>query len=193
VVVTASHPRRTLSERQRRTVSALVDATLELIEEVGADELTIRTVAGRAEVTHTTAYTYFSSKEHLICEAFWRLLDGIPRSSEGAPGRTADRRVIDALAAPARSLAQRPALARAALAAMVATDPDVAAVRDQVGADLTERLQRALGDGADRRLPETLLLAFSGAMLQAGMGYFDFDGVVDRIATVVRQLGLDRR
>lgn len=191
--MTSTHPRRTLSERQSQTVSKLLDAALETIEEVGADELTIRLVAGRADVTHTTAYTYFSSKEHLICEAFWRLLDGIPRDMAWPPGVTADRRVVDALAAPARSLGQRPALARAALAAMVSTDPDVAAVRDQIGADLTDRLRAALGESTDHQLPETLLLAFSGAMLQAGMGYFDFDGVVDRIGTVVRQLGLDRR
>lgn len=172
-------------------MAALLTAGLELIEEVGLDELTIRAVAARADVTHTTAYTYFSSKEHLVCEAFWRLLSEIPHPESSTLHAGAETRVVDALAAPARTLATRPGLARGALAAMVASDPDVVAVRDDIGADLTARLEAALGAGSDHRLPDTLLLAFSGAMLQAGMGYFDFDGVVDRMATVVRQLDLD--
>lgn len=189
-MTTLANPRRTLSERQSQTVSMLLDAALELIEEVGAEELTIRGVAARASVTHTTAYAYFSSREHLICEALWRLLSEIPRAEPVDGDATLDQRVVEALAGPGRSLADRPALARGALAAMVANDADVAAVRDQIGADLVARLQSALGDAADHRLPETLLLAFSGAMLQAGMGYFDFDGVVERMATVARQLDL---
>ena len=185
-----ANPRRTLSQRQTQTVSNLLDGALELIEEVGVDELTIRTVATRAAVTHTTAYTYFSSKDHLICEALWRLLREVPRAEAPDGEVPADQRVVEALTGPARALAERPALARGALAAMVATDADVAVVRDQIGADLVARIQVALGGVTDRRLPETLLLAFSGAMLQAGMGYFDFDGVVERMATVVRQLHL---
>jgi len=62
------------------------------------------------------------------------------------------------------------------------------AVADAIGGDLFRRIRSALGDDADRALIEALLLAFSGAMLQAGMGYFDFAGVVERMESVARQL-----
>src|SRR5664280_773474 len=65
-------PRQWLSERQSATVLALLDAGLEEVGEVGFEKLTVRSVAQRAGVTHTTAYSYFTSKSHLISELHWR-------------------------------------------------------------------------------------------------------------------------
>jgi AcrR family transcriptional regulator len=188
------NPRRRLSARQRATVDALLDATLEVLDEVGFEPLSIRTVAGRAGVTHTTAYTYFSSKEHLVAESFRRLLVAIPRPAdvEDPTAPVADR-VVDALEPAARVLTGRPALAQAALAAMSSADPDVAAVRDEVGAELVARFRSALPPSTDPAVIDTLMLTFSGAMLQAGMGYFDFDGVVARMSAAAGHLGLDRQ
>ena len=42
------------------------------IAAVGPEGLTIRTVAGRAGVSSATAYTYFSSRNHLFAELFHR-------------------------------------------------------------------------------------------------------------------------
>ena len=183
------HPRRRLSERQRATVGALLDATLEVVEEVGFDQLSIRTVAGRAGVTHTTAYAYFSSKDHLVAAAFWQLLGSIPHPAANGD-EPAVERVVSALGPPAQALARRPALAQAALAALLTGDPDVAAVRDEVGTDLFARFRAALPADIDPALVDTLMLVFSGAMLQAGMGYFDFDGVVTRLSAAAEQLDL---
>ncbi len=69
---------------------------------------------------------------------------------------------------------------------MLSNDPDTRTVRDQVGLDLAARLVTTLGDDVEREIADTLLLAFSGAMLQAGMGYFDFDGVVSRVSSAAR-------
>lgn len=182
----APHPRRTLSERQRATVDALLDAALDEVADVGFDDLTIRRVATRAGVTHTTAYTYFSSKDHLVCEAFWRLLRTVP-------GPDDDAGVLDALAGPVGVLAARPQLAQAALAAMLGDEPDVAATRAAVTADLLDRLATVLGDDVEPGMLDALMLAFSGAMLQAGMGYSDFGAVLDRMANVVQRLGLTAR
>ena len=87
------------------------------------------------------------------------------------------------------ALSDEPRLAQAALAAMVSSDPDARRVRDRVGLDLAERLQEALGDDVDPRVGEVLLLAFSGAMLQAGMGYFGFEGVIDRVSSAAELMG----
>lgn len=179
--------RQWLSERRGATVEALLDAAIGLVREVGYDALTVRTVAGRAGMTHTTAYAYFTSKDHLVAEAFWRLLSSLPHPDADQRGSLADR-VDAALAGPALALVDEPELAHAALRALLADDAEVGRIRDAVGADQFDRLTTALGPDADPAVVEALMLAFSGAMLQAGMGYFDFGGVVERMATVAGAL-----
>ena len=89
-----------------------------MLEEVGFEQMTIRIVAGRAGVTHTTAYTYFSSKDHLVAAAFLRVLRELPAPPTDAVGTPADR-VVAGLGPVARALGPRPALAQAALAALL--------------------------------------------------------------------------
>ncbi|MEL7209516.1 MAG: helix-turn-helix domain-containing protein, partial [Actinomycetota bacterium] len=90
-----AHPRR-LSARQSGTVTALLDAALEVLDEVGFDRLSIRTVARRSGLTHTTAYTYFSSKDHLVAAAFRQLLATVPQpDTPFDPDRPAAERIAD--------------------------------------------------------------------------------------------------
>jgi AcrR family transcriptional regulator len=83
----AQHPRQRLTDRQLAMVKALIEAGLAEVRASGYDHLTIRAVATRAGVTHTTAYTYFASKAHLVAEVFWRRLQEVPRPAvdPGAP------------------------------------------------------------------------------------------------------------
>ncbi|MFV0317591.1 MAG: TetR/AcrR family transcriptional regulator [Microthrixaceae bacterium] len=172
--------RQHLSDRQRETVTALLDAAESLLRTTSYDELTLRIVATQAGVTHTTAYTYFSSKDHLVAQIFWRRLQGIahPVHDDRA---SLHERVDSALREPGLALRDEPVLAQAALAALLTHDPDVQRLRDEIGADLAARLGVALGDRVPPAVAESILLVFSGAMLQAGMGYFDYSGVVSRV------------
>jgi AcrR family transcriptional regulator len=179
--------RQHLTERQGATVDALVTAGLEVLRSDGYDDLTLRSVAARAGVTHTTAYAYFSSKEHLVAEIFWRRLRSVPMTDPAPDAPLADR-ITRALEVPVRRLTDDPALAQSGLAALLTADPDVDRLRTEVGADLFSRIATALGDDADPAVVEAVLLVFSGAMLQAGMGYFDYSGVVRRIASVAALL-----
>src|SRR5690606_25562569 len=72
--------RRRLSPRQAATVQKLVVAAVEELREVGYDALTVRNVARRAGVAPATAYNYFTSREHLVTEVFWRRLDALPET-----------------------------------------------------------------------------------------------------------------
>ena len=65
-------PRRWLTERQAEAVDQLVDAAEAEVEASGYDGLSVRNVARRAGVAPATAYTYFSSKDHLLAELLWR-------------------------------------------------------------------------------------------------------------------------
>ena len=174
--------RQHLSVRQQATVRALLDAAEILLRGGGYDSLTLRLVAAEAGVTHTTAYNYFSSKAHLVAQIFRRRLRGIPHPTHD-PAATLTQRVDAALSEPGLALRDEPELAQAALAALLTQDPDVQRLRDEIGADLAERLGTTFGDEVAAPVAETILLTFSGAMLQAGMGYFDFAGVVSRVLT----------
>jgi AcrR family transcriptional regulator len=179
--------RQQLTQRQGATVDALVSAGLEVLRSDGYDDLTLRSVAARAGVTHTTAYAYFSSKEHLVAEIFWRRLRSVPMAEPVRDAPLADR-ITAALERAVLHLTDDPALAQSGLAALLSADPDVDRLRTAVGADLVGRITTAAGDGADPVVVEAVLLVFSGAMLQAGMGYFDYSGVVRRIASVAALL-----
>lgn len=49
-------------------VQRLAEAALSEVRETGYGDLAIRNVAARAGVAPATAYTYFSSKNHLLTE-----------------------------------------------------------------------------------------------------------------------------
>jgi hypothetical protein len=54
-----------------------------------------------------------------------------------------------------------------------------------IGIDVNRRIHTAIGPGADPRILDGALLLFSGALLQAGLGFFTFDEVVGRIGAIV--------
>lgn len=166
--------RRRLSSRQAGTVVRLTEAAVEELRAAGYDGLTVRTVARRAGVAPATAYTYFTSKEHLVTEVFWRRLEGLP---DPVPDRrrTPARRVRDALADLAMVVADEPELAAACSVAMLAGDPDVKLLRLRIGAAMHRRLVIALGDDADPAVVRVLDLATSGAFIQAGGGHVTYE------------------
>jgi AcrR family transcriptional regulator len=182
------------SERQQATVDALLDAALAQLRERGADGLTVRAVAERAGVTHTTGYAYFGSRDHLVASLWWRQVRAADevtagaRSGAVAPDAPLRDRVAAALAGPSGVATADAALARAAQASLLADEPAVAAVRDELGADVVARLRTALGPDADRATVEATSLAYTGAMLQASMGYLPFAEVPDRIAALATAL-----
>ena len=70
--------RRRLTAKQAETVERLGNAAIGVLSREGFSGLTIRMVAAEAGVGAATAYTYFSSKEHLVAEVFWRRLTSSP-------------------------------------------------------------------------------------------------------------------
>ena len=175
------------SERQQATVDALLDAALTHLRQRGDDGLTVRAVAERAGVTHTTAYAYFDSRDHLIATLYQRQVDAQGTDPIDPDAPVGDR-VRAALAGPGRAARADPPLARAGLGALFTDEPAVVAVRDALGADVVARIVAALGPGATPLAVEALSLAYSGAMLQASMGYLPFGAVVDRLAVLAGAL-----
>lgn len=176
-----------MSARQAETVQRLTEATVDELREVAFDQLTVRNVARRAGVAAATAYTYFTSKEHLVTEVFWRLLDALP-PTEGRSGASVADRVGDALTDLALLVADEPELAAACTRALLAGDDEVKLLRDRIGAAMRSRLEAALGDAPDPVVLRTLELSITGALVQAGMGhlaYADLPAQLREIAALV--------
>ncbi|WP_280504024.1 TetR family transcriptional regulator [Nocardia farcinica] len=77
--------RRRLSGKQADTVDRLTRAALAVLGREGYSGMTIRIVAAEAGVGAATAYTYFSSKEHLVAEIFWRRLQASQHAATPDP------------------------------------------------------------------------------------------------------------
>lgn len=179
-----STPRRQLKPRQVETVQKLLDGGLRQLDEVGAEALTIRQVALQAGVSPATAYTYFSSRGHLVAELFARMLaeDAV---GQQPVGETPTRRVQWVTRHLTDLLEGAPELAAAVTVALLGSDPDVDRLRLHIGAEFVSRFEEALGEAATPDLVESLTFAFSGALLQAGMGLVSYAELGDRLDGVV--------
>jgi AcrR family transcriptional regulator len=165
------------------TVDRLLAAGAEELRAVGHETLTVRTVAQRAGVSPATAYTYLASKHHLFAELFWRFLaDDHDREPVGD---TPVERVQSVTRHLAQRLAAAPELAAAVTPALLGADPDVERLRLRIGAEFVDRFRAALGEHADPAVLDTLTLAFSGALLQGGMGLMTYSELAERLDTVV--------
>lgn len=183
--LTNESPRRRLNVRQRSTVERLLAAGQEELREVGHEALTIRTVALRAGVSPATAYTYLASKHHLFAELFLR---HIAQDQDAAvEGDTVTERVQNASHGVVARIVSEPELAAAVTPALLGSDADVDRLRLRIGGEFVSRFEAALRDPdkpdepVDAAVLEVLILTFSGALLQAGMGTMSYDEMADRL------------
>ncbi len=169
--------------RQAETVERLLTAGLEELRAVGHEAMTVRTVAARAGVSPATAYTYLASKNHLFAELFWRFL------TEDADREPVGEEPAERLQWVTRNLTTRlagaPELAAAVTPALLSTDPDVERLRLRIGGEFVRRFKTALGPEADPDVVEAVALAFSGALLQGGMGLMTYTEMGERLDAVV--------
>lgn len=177
--------RRRLTEKQADTVDRLTRAALEVLSREGFAGLTVRMVAAAAGVGTATAYTYFSSKEHLVAEVFWRRLATTPPPAAEGDGTA---RTLAVLRQIALLVADEPALAGAVTSALLGTDPDVAHLRMRIGSEIRRRLTDALGTDADPDIVETLELLYAGALVRAGVGYASYTEIADRLEKSALQI-----
>ncbi|WP_240522062.1 TetR/AcrR family transcriptional regulator [Amycolatopsis vastitatis] len=183
--------RRIVDGRRADTVQRLLTAALNEVRSVPYSDLTVRSVAKRAEVSPATAYTYFSSKEHLVCGILWQQLQDLP-----APPATPRRSPSAALAAAVHGVTdvftKEPELSRACTIALLTDDPEVRRLRDQIGTALLRRAGDAIGP-MPTAARETFAMAFIGALVLAGTGYMTFEDLPGRLGKVTDLLLADTR
>ena len=183
--------RRIVDGRRADTVQRLLTAALDEVRAVPYSDLTVRSVAKRADVSPATAYTYFSSKEHLVCAILWQQVQDLP-----APPVRARRSPAAALADAVRGITavftSEPELSRACTTALLTDDPEVRRLRDQIGTELLRRVGDAIGPMSPTAR-ETFTMAFVGALVLAGTGYMSFDDLPRRLSKVTDVLLADPR
>lgn len=172
------------NRRQEETFRKVLAAGVEMLRESSYADLTVRAVAKRALVAPATAYTYFSSKNHLIGEVYLDLIKQVPYFTDvNSPVVT---RVDNVLSALALVVADEPEVAAACTTALMSgNDPAVKAVRDRIGAEIHRRVTSAIGPDADPRAVSALEMAFFGALVQAGSGAVTYHQIVNRLTYVV--------
>lgn len=163
----------------------MLAAGVEVLREKSYADLTVRAVAARAKVAPATAYTYFSSKNHLIAEVYLDLVRQVPYFTDVNDPMPA--RVDKALRHLVLVVADEPEVAGACTTALLGggSDPAVRTVRDRIGAEIHRRIASAIGPDADPRVVTALEMAFFGALVQAGSGVFSYHQIADRLAYVV--------
>ncbi|NKZ12724.1 TetR family transcriptional regulator [Mycolicibacterium septicum] len=173
------------NRRQEETFRKVLTAGTEMLRESSYADLTVRAVAARAGVAPATAYTYFSSKNHLIAEMYLDLVSRCPYFTDVNDSRTT--RVDKALRALTLVVADEPEVAAACTTALLGggSDPAVRKVRDRIGAEIHKRIRSAVGPDADSRIVSALEMTFFGALVNAGSGAFTYHQIADRLTYVV--------
>ena len=147
----------------------MLTAGMEMLRESSYADLTVRAVAARAKVASATAYTYFSSKNHLIAEVYLDLVGQVPYFTDVNDSRSV--RVEKALRALTLMIADEPEVAAACTTALLSNgDAAVRTVRDRIGAEIHRRIRSAVGPDADPRTISALEMTYFGALVHAGSG-----------------------
>ncbi|MGO9153316.1 TetR family transcriptional regulator [Mycobacterium sp.] len=184
--VAVESTRRRLSGKRADTVRRLSRATVEVLREVGYHDLTLQAVAARAGAARATAYTYFSSKDHLIAEVYWRrLATEQPPESQSTDVKT---RAIAVLRRLAFLVADEPALADALRVVINSSDPDVELIRGQIAKRTHYLISTAVGDDADEETVSLLETVYAGAMVLAGAGLISAADIAEQLETAVRRI-----
>ncbi|WP_099020592.1 TetR/AcrR family transcriptional regulator [Mycolicibacterium palauense] len=172
------------NRRQEETFRKVLAAGVAMLRETSYADLTVRAVAKRAQVAPATAYTYFSSKNHLIAEVYLDLIRQVPFFTD--VNDSTETRVGNAVRHLALVVADEPEVAAACTTALMSgRDPAVVTVRERIGGEIHRRITSAIGPDADPRTASALEMAFFGALVQAGSGAFTYHQIADRLTYVV--------
>jgi AcrR family transcriptional regulator len=167
--------------RPAQTIRKVLDAGLEELRESSYANLTMRAVATRAGVSSASAYTYFPSKSALVAAVYLRLLRDLPLQTD--VNETTKTRVSTTLRDLALVVADEPELTTACGAALMADDPAVKPLREQIGEEVSRRIGAALGPGWPRAVKSTLQITFAGALMTAR--FVSYDEIAGRLDEAV--------
>lgn len=162
----------------------MLDAGLAELRDSSYANLTMRAVANRAGVSPASAYTYFPSKSALVAAVYLRFLRDLPLHTD--VNDTTKTRVSATLRDMALAVDDEPELTAACGAALMADDPAVQPLREQIGEEVARRIGAALGPGWPRAVKSTLQMTVAGALMTARfVGFDDIAGRIDEAVNLI--------
>jgi TetR/AcrR family transcriptional regulator, cholesterol catabolism regulator len=183
-VGTVAGAARRSDRRPGQTIRKVLDAGLAELRESSYANLTMRAVAGRAGVSPASAYTYFPSKSALVAAVYLRFLQALPLHTD--VNDTTKTRVSATMRDMAVVVADEPELTTACGAALMADDPAVRPLRQQIGEEVSRRIGAALGPGWPRAVESTLQMTFAGALMTARfVSYDEIAGQLDEAVNLI--------
>lgn len=179
-----SGPGRRRDRRPGETVRKVLDAGLAELRESSFATLTVRGVASRAGVSPASAYTYFPSKSALVAAVYLRFLRDLPLHTD--VNHSTKTRVSATMRDMALVVDDEPELTAACGTALMADDPAVGPLREQIGDEVSRRIGAALGPGWPRAVKSTLQMTFSGALMTARfVSYQEIAGQLDAAVDLI--------
>jgi AcrR family transcriptional regulator len=170
--------------RPGQTIRKVLDAGLDELRESSYANLTMRGVAGRAGVSPASAYTYFPSKSALVAAVYLRFLRDLPLHTD--VNHTTKTRVSATMRDMALVVADEPELTAACGTALMADDPAVTPLREQIADEVARRIGAALGPGWPRAVKSTLQMTFAGALMTARfLTYPEIAGQLDAAVNLI--------
>jgi AcrR family transcriptional regulator len=169
--------------RQEDTYHRVLDAAVAMLRETKYSDLTVRAIAGCAQVSPATAYNYFKSKNGLIAEVYLRLVRTVPMFVD--VNQTRHQRITQEIHALAMLGAYEPEVAAATTTALMGDEDELKPLREEIGIEVRRRLGAALGPAVRANVLSTLEFVFYGAMVRAGTGTLSYDAVAKHLDGVV--------
>jgi len=171
--------------RPGQTIGKLLDAGREELRNTAYADMTMRAVATRAGVSSASAYKYFPSKAALVAAIYLRLLRTVQIHTN--VNDTTKTRVSATMRDMALVAADEPDLINAFTAAVMADDPAVGPLRQEIASEVAKRISAALGPGWSHAVKSTLQLTFSGALMTAHFLTYDqiAEGLEDAVHLIL--------
>lgn len=169
-----------MQERSRRTQTALIRATTELVAEAGYHGATTKAIAERAGVSEGTIYRHFPDKKALFAAAVLAGQRGVTEWMEQLPGRAGSAPLVELVG---ETLMQLSRLREAVLPLEEASARVLRPPRDLSPTELVDALREAGG-------PPQLLADFLAAEQALGRVHRDLDPTRTAIMVLAAFLGV---
>jgi len=153
----------------------VLNAAVELLREVPYSNITMRSIAKRAGVSH--------GEDAIVAEIYLERLSAAPLIVDVEASARA--RIVAQFSQLLMLLADEPGLAGACSSALICDEPSVHTSRQRIHAELQRRVRTALRSGAWPEVAETLEFGLMGALVHASCGADTFRQTAEDLASMV--------
>jgi len=165
------------------TARRVRDATVELLRGVPYSNVSMRSIAKRAGVSHSEIRAHYGSTDAIIAEIYLERLRAAPLSVDAE--ESAQARIAGQFSQLVMLLADEPGLAAACSSALISDEPSVRPLRQRIHGELQRRVRTGLRSGAWPEVAETLEFGLIGALVHASCGADTFRQTAEDLASVV--------